>query len=189
MLEDNADANWVIDSTSKKTKINNVLTPMSGSVVTTSDAKKKKASGSAKARGKAKAKAKAQAGNNNTPAVPQLPDEDHVHESTVACSVGVRQKLWLDDMLACVNHVCTSVATMGVEAVHITSLKAQLIRTALLFAIKGSIVLETAKATRTHRKWSTCRPALKEHAMMLLIQARFLCCQTSKQHINEYLND
>ena len=180
MLEENSETNWIIDTTSKKSMFVRLLTPTSGSVVTAGTAgtgstrKTSVAKANPKAKGKAKGKAKAKAtsvpSSGSQVSVPNLPKEEHVHDATIACSVGVRQKLWLDDLLACTNHVCSSVARMGVEKEHIESLKSQLIRTGLLFAMKGSVVLETAKSTKTHKKWSTLRPALKEHAMMILIQ-------------------
>lgn len=175
LLEENSETNWIIDTSSKKNMFVRLLTPMSGSVVTTGSAKRTPAAkanpkAKAKAKGKAKAKAASTPSSGSQVSVPNLPHEEHVHDATIACAVGVRQKLWLDDLLACTNHVCSSVARMGVEKEHIESLKSQLIRTGLLFAMKGSVVLETGKSTKTHKKWSTLRPALKEHAMMILIQ-------------------
>ena len=174
LLEENSETNWIIDTSSKKNMFVRLLTPMSGSVVTTGSAKRTPAAkanpkAKAKAKGKAKAKAASTPSSGSQVSVPNLPHEEHVHDETIACAVGVRQKLWLDDLLACTNHVCSSVARMGVEKEHIESLKSQLIRTGLLFAMKGSVVLETGKS-KTHKKWSTLRPALKEHAMMILIQ-------------------
>ena len=176
LLEENSETNWIIDTAAKKNMFVRLLTPMTGSVVTTGSTKRTAvAKANPKAKGKAKGKAKAKA--SSTPScqvnVPNLPQEEHVHDATIACSIGVRQKLWLDDLLACTNHVCSSVARMGVDNEHIESLKSQLIRTGLLFAMKGSVVLETGKSTKTHKKWSTLRPALKEHAMMILIQVRY----------------
>ena len=172
LLEENSEANWLLDSVAKKNNIQRVLTSMSGSVVTSGDGKvtRAKAKSAPKAKGKPKAKASAKA-----TAAPnlQLPDEAKVTESTVLCSTGVRQKLWIDDLLACANHTCASLETMGVEAADLKHLKKHLIRTGLLFALKGTAVLETAKSTKTHKKWSTLRPALKEHAILYLIQAPF----------------
>lgn len=168
--------------------ISRLLTTMCGSVVTAGDQKKSRAAGKAKAKAKSKskatAKAKSNAGNGASGTahgvqVPNLPKEEDVSNPIVSCAVGVRQKLWLDDLLACVNHVASSVKVMsaGIDAEHINMLKSTLLRTGLLFAMKGSIVLESAKGTKTHKKWSTLRPALKEHGLLLLIQAWLIFLQ------------
>lgn len=188
LLEENSESNWVIDTVAKKTMISRLLTTMCGSVVTAGDQKKSRAAGKAKAKAKSKskatAKAKSNAGNGASGTahgvqVPNLPKEEDVSNPIVSCAVGVRQKLWLDDLLACVNHVASSVKVMsaGIDAEHINMLKSTLLRTGLLFAMKGSIVLESAKGTKTHKKWSTLRPALKEHGLLLLIQAWLIFLQ------------
>lgn len=174
MLEENSESNWIIDSSAKKGLVQRFLTPMTGSVVTAGDPTGKSRTARAKGKAKAKPRAKPKAGASGQAAanIPSMPEEADVHESTVACQVGVRQKLWLDDLLACATHVCVSVSAMGVEDVQVKTLKSHLLRTGLLFALKGSAVLETAKGTKTYKKWSTMRPALKEHALLELIQAQ-----------------
>ena len=130
----------------------------------------KRSRGGAGAASKAKAKAK------NTPSValPNIPDEKDVTSATVACSVGVRNKLWADDLLKCVNHVSKNIIQnigVGDSDAMMHELKMHLIETGLLFAFKDQIMLETLRGPRLFKKWSLVRPALKEHAQVYLVKA------------------
>ena len=178
LLESNAEDNWVFDVLGKKTLVNKLFTTMSGSVVTTASEKKgtkrraktdDKENVSSNKRAKAKAKAKA----NAMPVLP-LNQEQHVQDTTVACAVGVRNKLWIDDLLNCVDYVTSSIVNLCGDTTVKQWLKPYLIRQGLLFAFNGSVVLETSKGTKQFKKWSQLRPALIDHGILQAIQARVM---------------
>ena len=161
------------------------MTVMSGSVVTRSagkpkqakpkkratsgkeNAAPKRASRRAAATGGEKQTAKTVTGNM----LEGFANEDSVGNTTVDCTQGVRCKLWLDDLLACVNHVISQVAKQGPSEDDLTKLKVHLLRTGILFALTGSVVLQTEKGSKSYKKWSALRPALSEHALWHSIQA------------------
>ena len=177
LLESNAEENWVFDVLAKKTLVNKLFTTMSGSVVTSSSEKKgtkrraktddkENVNGNKRAKAKAKPKAKA----NAMPSLP-MTQEQHVQDTTVACAVGVRNKLWIDDLLNCVDYVTASITHLCGDASVKQWLKPYLIRLGLLFAFNGSVVLETSKGTKQYKKWSQLRPALIDHGILSAIQA------------------
>ena len=97
--------------------------------------------------------------------------ERSVGDTTANCGAGVRCKLWLDDLLACCNHVTAQLAKYGANEEDLKELKVHLVRTGIIFALKTSVVLQTEKGSKTYKKWSTLRPAFSEHALWHLIQA------------------
>lgn len=170
--------------------VTRLMTVMSGSVVTSSGPKAnkstKRARGAEKentapkkvARAKARdASSTARAGAKSVTSgmLEGFAEEKSVCETTINCGVGVRCKLWLDDVLACINHVVSQVSRQGITSSgdDVKDLKTHLIRVAILFGLKGVIVLQTEKTSKTYRKWSALRPALSEHALWHLIQAGF----------------
>ena len=186
MLDETGDKNWVFDTHAKKPLITRLFTTMSGSVVTKAGNEKKTSRGG---RGKAdkdkdkentqpnkrraKAKAKAQASAEKSNALPgfNLPAETSLGETTVACDIGVRPKLWIDDLLACVAHVVTSVKSMGFQhAVDFVKLKSDLIDIGLNFAFQGQVVLHDGQQTKQYSRWSRLRPALKQYALHKILQ-------------------
>ena len=194
-MEDNSDSNWVFDSLSKKSSITKLMTVMNGSVVTAGAASKGSKSNkrsrnnankeNARPKKAARGRARANVDANVPSAAPAksitsgmletFAEETMVGETTVSCNVGMRCKLWLDDLLACVNHVVAQVGRIGgVSDENLRDLKIHLLRTGIIFALKGSIMLQTEKNSKTFRKWSSLRPALSEHALWHLIQAWYL---------------
>ena len=189
MLDESGDKNWIFDTLTKKPLVTRLFTQMSGSVVTkagTDDAaesKRGKTRGAKQTdkenvRPKTKAKAKARQGRGNGQSdcgsafkLSNVPAEQCVGDTVVRCNVGVRPKLWVDDLLACVAHVVTSVQALGLQhEVDFRELKADLIRLGLNFAFQGEIVLHDGTATKQHRRWSRLRPALKQHALRKILQ-------------------
>ena len=157
-----------------------IYTVMTGSVVTLgkkkNDSKKRGADKenvnvNKRARvgaGKAKPKAKSAA-----LAMPMIPDEKDLNSTTIECAVGVRNKLWIDDLLKCASHVSTNVASnFGIaDPEAVLNLKMHLIEMGLMFAFKDQIMMETQKGPKLFKKWSTMRPALKEHAQIYMLKA------------------
>ena len=92
--------------------------------------------------GKAKAKAKSAA-----LAMPNIPDEKDLNSTTIECTLGVRNKLWIDDLLKCASHVSSNVASnFGIaDSEAILNLKMHLIEMGLMFAFKEQIMMETQK--------------------------------------------
>lgn len=182
-LDPNGEANWIFDVATKKTIVAKIFTVMTGSVVTSgkkkSDSKKrvgdvgKENMGANKRSRAGAAKAKAKAKNTTSVAVPNIPDEEDVTSATVTCSVGVRNKLWADDLLKCASHVSMNlIQSIGIgDADVMNELKMHLVETGLLFAFKDQIMLETLRGPRLFRKWSMVRPALKEHGQVYLVKA------------------
>lgn len=179
-LDANSDAKWIFDVAAKRPLTARLFTVMTGSVVTSgkkkTDSKKRSAQNNKEnmgpskrgrgtgAAGKAKAKAKCLA-------LPNIPDECDVTNATVSCTVGVRNKLWVDDMLRCVDHVTSNVVSLyGASSDVGDDLKHHLIEQCTLFAFKDTIMLESQKGPKQFKKWSTLRPALKEHAQLYLMK-------------------
>ena len=113
--------------------------------------------------GKSKAKAKASA-------MPSIPDEQDVTVPTIDCQMGVRHKLWIDDLLRCCEHVSEQVANLFGDPSAKPDLKARLLGQGLLFCFKSQIVLDTNKGPKLFRKWSALRAALKDHALCVQVQ-------------------
>ncbi|CAJ1340915.1 unnamed protein product [Effrenium voratum] len=175
--------NWVFDTANKKAQVHRLFTLMTGSVVTTGASKKgsnkrkgpnkentNPAAKKSKTRGGAKAKAKAAP----VPSV-SVPEEANISNTTIECEVGVRNKLWVDDLISCVGHVTDAVSKMLDDPSPLADLKAHLFRSGLLFAMNGSIVLPTAAGTKQHKRWSSLRPALTQHAVWRVMQACWAC--------------
>ncbi len=163
---------------------------MSGSVVTSgsksaSGGKRgtrggKENTGPNKSRRAAKAKAKASATNGSSITVDVLPAESNVDSVTIECSVGVRSKLWVDDLLSCVRHAISSIKNMNMRSdLDLKLLQHDLIRIGLLFAFQQQVQLNTGRGCRPYRKWSALRPALKEYALFKLLEdgVGFQCLQ------------
>ena len=131
----------------------------------------------AKAATKPRAKAKASAGQaeDMTSLAQAIPPESDLGATTVSCAWGVRNKLWIDDVVACVNHTISSLSAElkgAVDEQVFTETKRELIRLALIFAFTGQITLATHKTpSKTYKKWSSVRPALRGHAVLLLTKA------------------
>ena len=116
-MEDNCETNWIFDSLAKKTMITRLMTVMNGSVVTNGSTNSSKKGAAKRGRGKDKDKEnarpqkRARGRNASTEIASAQPaaksvtggmldsftEETAVCESTVACGVGMRCKLWLDD--------------------------------------------------------------------------------------------
>jgi len=196
LLDETGDKYWVFDTLSKKPLVTRLFTQMSGSVVTKAGAdgvvEPKKGKGSSRggrgagkenAEPKRKAKAKPAAKRRTAPqpareapvlSLSNVPAEEHVGDTVVHCNIGVRPKLWVDDLLACVAHVVSSVKAMGLQhEVDFTVIKSDLIRIGLCFAFHGEIVLHDGSKTTQHRRWSRLRPALKQYALHKIMQARW----------------
>ena len=171
----------MFDSLGKRSLVGRLSTNMSGSVIcseTKGNKKRKVAAVKAapKKSAKTKAKAKAAAGSTHEP---ELPAEHGILDTTVTCNKGVRQKVWLDDLVGAVNHTTQSLRTIAsfgsIADEEFDSLKQQLVRIGLLFAFKGQIMLPGAngKPGKVFKKWSALRPALQTHGVHLLVQARW----------------
>ncbi|CAJ1440640.1 unnamed protein product [Effrenium voratum] len=165
---------WVFDSLSKRTLVQRLFTVMSGSVVSSEPtscmpAKRRKGANQAGAKKKPKAKAAA----SNGAAEPVLPAESDVTSTTVACTLGVRNKLFVDDLMKCVNHCIDHMQAelTAIQAEDFVMVKRQLIRMGLLFAFSGQVMVETSRGSKVHKKWSSLRPALKAHGVFLLSKA------------------
>lgn len=189
-MEPNSESTWIFDVATKKQHISKIFTVMTGSVVTSGSSKKKtdtkKRGGDGKentntsnkrARG-AKAAAKPKAC-----ALPTIPAEKDVETNIVTCSIGVRNKLWVDDLLRCINHVTGNITLLfgcG-DPETVSELKLHLLETGLLFCFKDQIMLETNRGPKLFKKWSMMRPALGEHAMQFLVKVWCQNLQSSVQ--------
>ena len=192
MLGTNGDSTWIFDVSSKKNLVSRLFTAMTGSVVTSGkissggrgggkkrssdDTNKENISTNKRSRGgAAKGKAKAKAA-----AMPSIPDESDITVSTVSCEVGVRTKLWLDDLLKCCEHVSEQVCRLFGSGDSSTkkSLKAHLISQGLMFAFKSQIMLETNKGPKQYKKWSSLRVALKDHAICIQLKDGHDTCKS-----------
>ena len=188
MDDDEGSSNWIFDAVTKKSLMNRLFVNMSGSVVCQEDRskgsnnRKRKASTSASTttlapKRKAKAKAKAKAAAGSTPTDQILAPEPDLNSTTVNCQKGVRQKVWLDDLMGCVNHVITGLEAKScfskISKDDFSGLKKELVRIGLVFAFKGQYLLPSTdgKAGKLHRKWSTLRPALQAYAVAQLVKA------------------
>ncbi|CAK9053779.1 unnamed protein product, partial [Durusdinium trenchii] len=182
LLEDNSEDSWVFDTASKKQLVSRLWTIMSGSVVTSGTSAPKrsgKENQQPKKRAKAKANASRSGGGGTALANLQLPEETDVTSTTIKCEVGVRSKLWIDDLLQCVRHSVNSLTKiLGVDAVSFDfdSLRSRMLRLGLLFCFTGSVKISTARGCKTHKKWSGLRAALKEYALWQVVQAGPCVC-------------
>lgn len=176
--DDDLSTHWIFDTLTKRSLVHRLFTNMSGSVVcngTQSSSKKRKASATIPKR-KAKAKAKAKSAANPT-GEPALEPEDGINSTTVSCHEGVRQKVWLDDLMRCVNHVISSLQSREhfrqISADDFTMLKKELVKIGLVFALKGTYLLPSSdgRAGKVYRKWSSLRPALQAYAVAQLVKA------------------
>lgn len=113
-----------------------------------------------------------------------LPPEPKLDAVTVDCQYGVRNKLWVDSLMACALHTVRSLyAQFGdvVEQDLLDRVKIDIVRLGLRFAFLGDASVQTAKQTKKYTKWSALRPALQAHGVFLLTQA-------GKNFLNEILN-
>ena len=177
-MEDTCDDHWVFDAASKKQLVNRLFTNMSGSVVClekSESGKRKTSSSSAPKRKAAKAKAKSAAGSTTETALPQ---ESGLHDVTVDCQRGVRQKVWLDDLVGCVGHTISSLeklpAFKSVAKEEFDALKCDMIRFGLIFCFRQQILLpgSNGKPGKLYRKWSSLRPALQSFGVEQLVKDR-----------------
>ena len=184
LIDDEAASGWIFDSLAKKQLVSRLFTNMSGSVIcsatTKNNSKKRRAPASSSSlppKAKAKAKAKARPSGGAAEGDPQIAPEDGLEVTTVNCQRGVRQKLWVDDMVMCINHAISSVKNKTMfnrlENQEFESLKKELFRVGLTFAIKGSYLLPgtNGKPAKLYRKWSSLRPALQTYAVAQLVEA------------------
>lgn len=174
LLEENGENTWVFDSLAKKSLVTKLFATMTGSVVTSGQQSSKRARTGDKENEKPKRKAKAKAKTKPGAEIVslQLPEESDIKATVVSCKVGVRAKLWVDDLLNCCSHIIDHVSTLCAAAAksNLQELKSKMIRQGLMFCFNGSIRLTTARGSKTYRKWSVLRPVLKEWAMWQLSQ-------------------
>ena len=177
-LDDDDEKAWVFDTVSKKHHIHRIFTAMNGSVIASETAgasgKKRKAAAVPKAKAK---KAPKRAAKANTSAEPDvsLPPEPELATTVVDCEYGVRNKLWIDDLMACAVHTVKSLhAQFGefLDTAQLDRAKASIIRLGLRSAFVGEVHVATAKFTKKYCKWSLVRPALQSHGVHLVTQAR-----------------
>lgn len=155
---------------------------MTGSVVAsatgkeTSGAKRRRVGGGG-GRSRAKAKAAATPADGMSSLVQSIPPESNMESTTVATTWGVRVKYWIDDLVMCTNHTIGSLQSElrdVVDETVFTETKRELLRLGLLFAFTGEITIATHKTpAKTYRKWSSVRPSLKGHAVLLITKAGF----------------
>ena len=162
----------------KKNLAQRLFVIMTGSVVTTDGNKSARGKRSGKSAPKSKPAKKARpapkARTGNLVQLPECPEETDLKSGTVELSKGVRNKLWIDDALKAVNHTVRWLralpAMTEVPVEVFASLKEHLLQQVLLFAFKGSVLLDSSRGGRVHRKWSSLRPALPAHASHWVIK-------------------
>lgn len=185
LLEDTCDEHWVFDAAPKKQVVNTLFTNMSGPVVClekSESGKNKASSSSAPKRKEAQAKAASGANTDTT-----LPQESGLHDVTVDCQRGVRQKVWLDDSVGCVGHTISSFeklkAFKSVGKEEFDALKGDVIRFGLIFCFRQHILLpgSNGKPGKLYRKWSSLCPALQAFGVEQLVKDRIhqkcFCCR------------
>ena len=91
------------------------------------------------------------------------------------CEWGVRNKLWVDDLVKATNHTMSALQSElrdSIDESVFDDTKRELFRLGLLFCFKGKITFDTYKHTgKTYKKWSAVRPALRGHAILLMTKA------------------
>ena len=166
---------------SKKAMINRLFTVMVGSVVCSEgtvpgngNRKRKATTSKAAPKKQAKKAAKAKA----APAVQEIgmPEESDLQSTVVSCARGVRQKLWVDDLMSLANFIIESLKQnpmlKTLPDMDFTQMKKDIIRVGLVFCFKGQYVLPlNADKGKLYRKWSSLRPALKGFAIRQLATA------------------
>ena len=168
---------WVFDAIQKKQLIHRLFTAMSGSVVadpaakcTSGGGKKRKALAKTKPKTGTK---KAKTGNSGDTSI--LPEPD-VNNIVVDCEYGVRNKLWVDDLIACATHTVRSLRVKFTDLVDeplLDKAKISIIRLGLRFAFCGSVSVPVSVAqVKKFSKWSLLRPALQTHGIFVVTQAR-----------------
>ena len=176
-MESNAENNWVFDVLQKKTVVNRIFTTMIGSVVLSNGSSSK----SSKRKGgddkenqlsNTSKRARTTAPKAKASSLPKLPTEKDITVATVSCTIGIRNKTWVDDLLKCSEHVTNNIASVVGSSVHGEWLKAYLVRQGLLVAFNGSLVIETSKGTKQCKRWSNLRPALIDHGVLQMVQDR-----------------
>eukprot|EP00439_Symbiodinium_sp_Y106_P039696 s1135_g4.t2 len=179
LLEDKLEEHqsWIFDTVAKKTLVQRLFTLMTGSVVTSEiGAKGSSKRGAAKQKAKTaskKAKSAPKAGTGNLVQAAQLPAlPEDVWKSEAASVVntkrGVRNKLWIDDVLRIINHIISFLRRQpclsDVPQRTFDKLKSSLLRLCLVFAFKGEATVQTPRGARQQKKWSGLRTALQGHA-------------------------
>lgn len=152
-----------------------LFTAMSGSVVAVADVpnpRKRKASTTTP-------KPKAQRTSTRTTNEPEvnLPPEPLLSQVTVDCKYGVRNKLWIDDLVSCALHTVRSLESQFGDyiAPHtLQTIKVQIIRLGIRFAFLGDVTVTTSKGNKKFTKWSLLRPALQAYGIDIVTQARAL---------------
>ena len=179
LLEDANEQYWIFDGMSKKSLINRLFTVMVGSVVCSEasstgpgNSNRKRKAPTSKRSAKKAAKAKA------APAVQEIgmPEESDLQSTVVSCARGVRQKLWVDDLMSLANFITESLRQnpmlKTLPDMEFTQMKKDIIRVGLVFCFKGQYVLPlNADKGKLYRKWSSLRPALKGFAIRQLATA------------------
>ena len=137
----------------------------------------RRATAKGKAAGRGRGGTNSRATSNGGFSFNNVPEEKCLSDTTISCSLGVRPKLWIDDLLACVNHVVTSVKAMGLQhEVNFIELKGDLISIGLRFAFLQEVILNNGQTTKQHKRWSTLRPALKQYALHKILQDWLCFC-------------
>ena len=181
-MESNAENNWVFDVLQKKTVVNRIFTTMIGSVVLSNGSSSKstkrkggddKENSLPNPTGK---RSRTTAPKAKASSLPKLPTEKDITVTTVSCSIGIRNKTWVDDLVKCAEHVTNNIASVVGSSEHGDWLKSYLVRQGLLFAFNGSLVIETSKGTKQCRRWSNLRPALIDHGVLQMVQDRYDKC-------------
>lgn len=175
LLDDDETASrWVFDAVSKKQLMNRLWTNMSGSVVCNQSQgntnRKRKCQKDTQPKKRA-AKAKAQ--SSATASGPKIEPESNMSDTTIPCARGVRQKVWLDDLMQCTNHVISSLKAKPLfdklDEAQFASMKKELVSIGLIFAFKGQYLLPASNGKgQVYKRWSSLRPALQSYAMCQL---------------------
>lgn len=175
LLDSNSETLWVLDVLSKKMHVSRLFTTMIGSVVTSAKkaggGRKRPAADTAdkenkKQRSLGKAKAKAAS-------LPSIPDDENITCNTVVCSIGVRNKLWIDDLLKRSAHVAHQVTQLNGDASNPTmekDLKTHLISQGRLFCFRNQVMLDGNKGPKQFKRWSQMRAVLNYHGVQICLK-------------------
>ena len=176
LLDDDESASrWVFDAISKKQLMNRLWTNMSGSVVCNqpqaNNSKKRKCLKDTQPK-KRTAKAKPKSSATAAPGA-KIEPELNMSDTTIPCARGVRQKVWLDDLMHCVNHVISALRSKPLfdklDESEFVSMKKELVSIGLIFAFKGQYLLPASNGKgKLYKRWSALRPALQSYAMCQL---------------------
>ena len=195
MDEPESSPSWIFDTIGKKSLVQRLYTVMSGSVVATGtagDAKRRKTTPKAKAASTSTRGTRTTTKPDDMSSLAQaIPNEPGVESTTVSCAWGVRNKLWVDDLMMCVNHIINALQKElrdNVDDFVFAETKRQLIRLGLVFAFTGEVNIATHKTpAKAYKKWSAVRIALRGHAVLLLTKARF-CFRMFYVHVSSFVH-